>query len=50
MRDSGSTRDSLHVLFSSVLDEFGATVRTIAGAWDERLRRAIEIVEKCTRH
>jgi NadR type nicotinamide-nucleotide adenylyltransferase len=49
VRDSGSTRDALHDLFCDVLDEFGATVRTIAGAWDERLRRAIEWVEGARR-
>ena len=45
VRDSGATRDSLHELFGRVLDEFGATVRTIAGAWDERLRRAVKAID-----
>jgi len=47
VRDSGATRDSLHEQFCDVLDQFGATVRTIAGPWDERLRNAIEILAKC---
>lgn len=47
VRGAGTTRDELHELFCDVLDQFGATVRTIAGEWDERLKRAIEIVEKC---
>jgi NadR type nicotinamide-nucleotide adenylyltransferase len=47
VRDSGGTRDALHEQFCDVLDEFGATVRTIAGQWDERLKRATEIVSKC---
>jgi HTH-type transcriptional regulator, transcriptional repressor of NAD biosynthesis genes len=45
VRDSGATRDSLHDLFCDVLDEYGATVRTIAGPWDERLKRAIGEIE-----
>ena len=46
VRDAGDTRDALHERFCDVLDELGATVRPIAGPWDERLREAIEIVGK----
>ena len=45
VRDSGTMRDALHELFCDVLDEFGAPVRSIAGAWDERLRQAIDAID-----
>lgn len=47
VRDAGATRDELHELFCDVLDQYAATVRTIAGKWEERLQRAVEIVMKC---
>jgi NadR type nicotinamide-nucleotide adenylyltransferase len=47
VRNSGATRDELHERFCDVLDEFGATVRTIAGQWDERLKRSVEAILDC---
>ena len=46
VRDSGASRDALHERFCDVLDEFGATVRTIRGSWEERLKQAICAIEK----
>ena len=45
VRDSGATRDTLHELFCDVLEEFRANVRTVAGKWDERLHRAIGVID-----
>ena len=42
VRDSGGTRDALHQRFCDVLEEFAANVREISGAWDGRLRQAID--------
>jgi NadR type nicotinamide-nucleotide adenylyltransferase len=47
VRDSGATREALHERFCDVLDEFGANVRTIRGNWDERLKKAIEVIREC---
>src|SRR5262249_51899035 len=49
VRDTGATREELHERFYDVLDEFGATVRTIRGSWEERLKQAIEAID-ATRH
>ena len=46
VRDSGQTRQALHVDFQRALDEFGARYEVISGNWDERLRRSIEAIER----
>jgi len=46
VRDSGATRDALHERFCDVLDEFGASVRTISGRdWVDRFRQAAEAIK-----
>ncbi len=46
VRDSGDSRGALHERFCDVLDEFGANVKTIRGNWDERLKQAVEAIQK----
>ena len=46
VRDSGATRKELHDDFRAALEEFGARYELISGTWDERLRGAIEAIER----
>jgi len=44
-RAAPERRDALHALFGTTLDGLAATVAEIAGAWDERRRRAVAAVD-----
>ena len=48
-RDSGARRNELHAEFRSALEEFGAKFVLVSGSWDERRKRAIEIIESTHR-
>lgn len=47
VRDSGDRRAELQDAFRSALAEFGAKYEVVSGPWDERIRRAVEVISAC---
>lgn len=45
VRDAGARRDALHREFGETLRSMGAEVAAIGGSWEERLRRAVTLLD-----